>query len=67
MDFLTTKQAAKYLGISESFLEKERCYGLIKIPFVKLGRTVRYRKIDLDNFANENVRLNTSQTEKMGA
>lgn len=47
---LTTKEAARYLGVSASFLERDRWAGA-KIPFIKLGnRAVRYRQEDLDNF-----------------
>jgi len=51
----TTKQAALYLSVSESFLEKDRT-GRRRIPFIKMGtRTVRYRTEDLDLFINKNI------------
>lgn len=47
---LTTKEAARYLGVSGSFLERDRWAGA-KITFIKLGnRAVRYRQEDLDKF-----------------
>jgi len=48
--FLTTKEAAAYLGLMPCTLEKWRCQG--KGPrFVKLGsKAVRYRRSDLDAF-----------------
>lgn len=56
---LTTKQAANFLSVSASFLEKDRWAGA-KIPFVKLNsRTVRYRMEDLINFINSRIRTNT--------
>jgi hypothetical protein len=39
---LNTKQAAEILGVSETFLERDRWAGA-KIPFIKVGhRAVRY-------------------------
>lgn len=47
----TTAEAASYLGVSRSFLEKDRT-GKARIPFVKLGkaRAVRYRQEDLEAY-----------------
>ena len=55
-ELLTTKQAASYLKVSESFLVKERSNNA-SIPFIKLGAKVtRYRKSDLDQFINARVK-----------
>ena len=54
----TTKQAAVYLGLSMSTLNKWRCYGSGP-AFLKLGRSVRYRKSQLDNFLTERTASNT--------
>lgn len=44
---LTTKQAARFLGVSEAFLERDRWAGA-RIRFVRVGlRAVRYRPEDL--------------------
>lgn len=51
---LTPKQAAEYLGCSPQKLERDRWCGN-KIPYVKLGRHVRYRAIDLIEYVNENI------------
>ena len=56
---LDTKQAAKYLGVSAAFLERDRWAGA-RIPFVKLGtRSIRYRVSDLDRYIDSKVRNNT--------
>ncbi len=56
---LTTKEAATYLGMSEDFLKRARITG--KGPlFVKIGRKVGYRPIDLDNFMIANLHSNLS-------
>lgn len=46
---LTTRQAAKYLGLSMSTLNKWRCYGFGP-KYLKLGRAVRYRLDELDRY-----------------
>ena len=47
---LTSKEAARYLGVSTSFLERDRWAGAT-IPFIKLGnRAVRYQLQDLNTF-----------------
>ncbi len=55
---LSTKQAAIYLGLSNSTLNKWRCYGTGP-SFVKLGRAVRYRKAQLDEFLATRTAVNT--------
>lgn len=48
-EWYTSKEAAKYIGLSTSFLEKDRIAKTPKIPFTKHGhRTCRYHKISLD-------------------
>lgn len=44
-----TKGAAARLGLSPRTLENQRVYGGGP-PFVRLGRTIRYRVSDLDAF-----------------
>lgn len=47
-DFLTTPEAAEYLGTRPHTLEVWRTSGRHRIPFVKVGRLVKYRRADLD-------------------
>lgn len=44
---MTPAQAAKFLGVSESFLSNSRCTGRHNIPYFKLGKKVAYREDDL--------------------
>lgn len=54
-DLLATKDAAAYLGISPKTMDNMRSRG--KGPsFVKLGGTVRYRRSDLLDWIEANVR-----------
>lgn len=61
---LTTKDAAKYLGVSKAFLERDRWAGA-RIPFIKVGsRAVRYRPDDLETYLTSRVRRSTSDPDK---
>ena len=44
------KEAAGYIDVTERTLSVWRCTGRYGIPFVKVGRLVRYRKSALDAF-----------------
>lgn len=57
---LTTAEAARYLGLATSTLNKWRVYGYGP-AFVKLGRAVRYRKDDLDRYLEKSARRSTSE------
>lgn len=63
---LRVKQAAAYVGVSKSYLDKARCYGGGP-TYAKLGTTVIYRSEDLDAWvaanrqpANDNVAARAS-------
>jgi predicted DNA-binding transcriptional regulator AlpA len=62
MDTLTvdTEGASRHLGLAVSTLEKMRVYG-DGPPFVKLGRSVRYRISDLEAYLAGRVVESTSQ------
>lgn len=47
---LTDKEAAAYLNLSPSTLAVWRCTKRQDLPFIKLGRAVRYRQTDLDKW-----------------
>ncbi|WP_374290371.1 helix-turn-helix domain-containing protein [Desulfovibrio desulfuricans] len=49
-----TSQAAQHLNCSESLLEKDRVYGLLKIPYSRIGRRIVYDLHDLDRFLEGN-------------
>lgn len=54
-NLLITDQAAEYLGLKPKTLVKDRCTREIGIPFVKLGKSVRYRMTDLERFVADRV------------
>jgi hypothetical protein len=67
---LTTKEAAKFLGMSEAFLERDRWEGNrapggagCRVPFVRVGkRAVRYNRRDLEAYVHSQIRSSTSQS-----
>lgn len=52
----TPKETAAYLGITEKTLAVWRCNRRYAIPFIKVGRLVKYRKSALDNFLDSRTR-----------
>lgn len=54
-ELLTRREAALYLGLAEKTLAMWKSTGRYQLPVVKLGRLVRYRKSDLDEFITSNV------------
>jgi excisionase family DNA binding protein len=50
-----TRKAAEYLGVEPGTLEVWRCTKRHRIPFIKVGRLVRYRKEALDGFLMSNT------------
>ena len=60
-EYLSPAEAAEYLGVGESWLERDRftasqAKSSPAIPFARLGhRTVRYRRVDLDTFVERNL------------
>jgi excisionase family DNA binding protein len=63
---LTTPQAAQYIGMSPRFLEKRRLEGGGP-PFIKVGRAIRYRETDLDQFLEDHVVGSTSEATARAA
>ncbi len=56
---LTEKEAAEYIGMSRSFLRKDRMDGIRENrtagpEFLKIGRSIRYLKNDLDTWLLKN-------------
>jgi len=54
--------AANYIGVAGPTLETWRCTGRVKIPFIRIGRLVKYRISDLDNFLSKQT--TNEQVEK---
>lgn len=52
-EWLDTRQAAEYLGLSPETLESWRCRDAHGMTFYKLGAKVLYDKADLDSWLDE--------------
>lgn len=49
---MSNAEAAAYIGIEKETLDCWRCSGRYLIPHIKVGRLVKYRKNDLDEWLN---------------
>lgn len=56
---LDETQAAKHLDVSPGTLSVWRSTGRYQLPFLKVGRKVRYRLSDLDEWLETRTRKNT--------
>ncbi|HVB15166.1 MAG TPA: hypothetical protein VNF04_01405 [Stellaceae bacterium] len=59
--YADTQATAEYMNMSAGFLEKARVTGTPKIPFLKIGRSVRYDLDQIDAFMGDRSRFNTSE------
>jgi predicted DNA-binding transcriptional regulator AlpA len=57
---LTVKETAAYLSVSKSWLDKRRLDGNGP-AYLKFGRRIAYDLVDLENWAANNRRRNTSE------
>ena len=56
---LLTEKDIENLGLrAASTLRNERWRGISRIPFIKIGRSVRYRKADVIKFIEDNLANN---------
>lgn len=56
---LDEAQAAQHLDVSPGTLSVWRSTGRYQLPFLKVGRKVRYRLSDLDEWLETRTRKNT--------
>lgn len=56
---MTTTEAAEYLGIKPGTLHTWRCIGRHKIPYIKVGASVRYDRTALDEYMKNNTLVET--------
>jgi excisionase family DNA binding protein len=54
-ELLTRREAALYLGLAEKTLAMWKSTGRYGLAYVKIGRLVKYRRVDLDAFISERV------------
>jgi len=48
------REAADYIGMSETWLRQQRCHGAPgQPPYIRIGRSIRYLRADLDRWLAE--------------
>lgn len=52
---LTPEETANFLNISVKLLNEWRYNQKVNIPYVKLGRLIRYRLVDLEELLAQNL------------
>ena len=55
LNLITPEEAASYLGVSHRTLAKWRCIGSTTIPFIRVGKCVRYSVSDLDDWITKHT------------
>jgi hypothetical protein len=61
---LSTREAARHLGLAPATLAKMRCWGGSP-PFIRLGRKVVYCRDDLDAWLNVMRATSTSDADRL--
>jgi excisionase family DNA binding protein len=59
-DLIDCQETAEILGISKSALEAWRTTGRYQLPFIKVGRNVRYRRSDVLQWLDSRTRASGS-------
>lgn len=52
---LSRKEAASYLKLMPQTLAVWACTKRYDLPYIKIGRSIRYRQADLDAFINKGI------------
>ncbi|MHA1540782.1 MAG: helix-turn-helix domain-containing protein [Alphaproteobacteria bacterium] len=58
----TTKETSQYIGITQGTLAVWRTTKRYKIPYIKIGRLVKYRKSDLDTWIESRTQQISNST-----
>lgn len=53
---LNTEEASQYLGVTRDTLAVWRTTRRYELPYIKVGRLVKYRLSDLDNWLNQRTK-----------
>ncbi len=57
---MNRKKAAEFLGVAESTLAYWKCVGRYDLKYVKIGRLVKYRMSDLEEFIDKGLNFNNN-------
>lgn len=58
---LTPQEAADILGVSTGTLDVWRSTGRYKLPFVRVGKLIRYNRSDLNTFIHQRTKNHTGE------
>ena len=58
---LNAEQAAAYHGVAKQTLHNWRSSGRYRVPCLRVGRLVRYRKTDLDRWLEGRAQTHTGE------
>ena len=61
---VTPEEAAEILWVSQHTLAVWRSTGRYALPYIKIGRKIRYRISDLENWMAKRTRMDTGKEEK---
>ena len=64
---LSPEQAAEMLGLKPQTLSVWRCSGRYDLPFVRVGRLVKYRLADIEDFIERQTFLSTGEADDAAA
>lgn len=53
---LNSQEASQYLGVTRDILAVWRTTRRYELPYIKVGRLVKYRLSDLDNWLNQRTK-----------
>ena len=62
-DLLTPEQASQRISVPTATLAVWRCTNRVTIPFIKIGRAVRYKPADIDAFVAANTHGSVVESE----
>lgn len=60
-DIMTRDEAAKYLRVTRSYLDTAGAKGP---PFFRVGRLIRYRKIDIEQWLSDNTAVSAAASNR---
>ncbi len=61
-NLVTPEQAADFLGTTPGNLAVWRCERRVNLPYIKVGKSVRYRVEDLQRFVEQRTVCHTGQS-----
>ena len=63
---LDTKQASDYLNVNDKSLANSRYTGTgIQVPYIKMGKIVRYKLSDLQSYIEDNTFHHTGEAKEV--